>query len=438
MSEVHNQLQELTNSTRKSTPVKRASQVGGIAKATRPKSQSFYPSPREESNESEEPSRRATQSSAAYKPRRPAPSKPARPAPGRPTSHTATFPRSKGKGGNLNSQEEPLVISNTASLDDDEPRVGVVSGRSDTTKPKTDVSDKRSNASKPQGGMSAGRGQTSQARKKPTLSSYKHRTDSTEALLTDKSSARAANERGTKKTTPSSTGASKSKSLSRQDPLAAKKKTATTATKKTETTKKPVKYSARHSSLEPDRNQRELPHLTEMHQAVQDEQAMNDEDEDFILDPPQRFSQDDDLEEVEPVIPTNKPQARDVHLDARRESNVERKIRLKKVGKSLNRQNTPSNLGPPDSNDDHDDIPKPDATDHDYDDVGPPEPEDVAHDYDDVVLPNTGWESGEEDEEEYRFDRSDNAFDQDYDEPEAMEDELPEVVYDEDVAALIW
>ncbi len=423
MSEIHSRLQELTkppSSRRSTTPVKRASQVGGASTATRPKSQSSYPTSKEELNKSEE---MASRRASAYKPRRPAPTKPApaRPAPGKPTNNTSTFPRSKGKGTYSNSQEEPLVIANNENLYDNEPQVGVASGQSYTNKPKTSKSDNKRN--KPQ--ESAG-GQGSQAKKdgQVQLSSYKRQSDSTEALL---SKSLQSNDRGAKKTTPS-TATTKSKSLSRHDPLGAKKNQP--ATKKTETaaaTKKPVKYSARNL----ERNKRELPRLREMEQAVQDEQAMADEEDDFILEPPQRFSQDDDLETEEPVVPLSKPQAR-------RESNIERKIQAKKSGKFLNRMNTPSNLALPNNNDDDDDYddivtPKPDNTDHDYDDILLPEDVDQ-----DVVLPNEGWES-DDGEEEYRFDESNNGFDHDYDEPEAMEeDELPEVVYDEDVAALIW
>ena len=332
----------------------------------RPKSQSFLPTaPREEAT-NDDTLKRTSQ----YKPRRAAPTKPApsRPAPGRPNKNTSTFPRSiKGRSGS--SQEEPLVISNTASLD--EPKVS--------------------------GGKKLA--------KKDQM--YKKKTESTEDLLTESLSA---NDRGTTKTTP------KSRSISRHDPLVAKKKT---AAKTTETADKRVNRST-HS----DRNIRETPPLKEMNQALQDDQAMTEDDYDFILDPPQTFSQDDDLEEephnatggathFQDISDTDKPQMRGVPpSDDRRWSNIERKIHGKKSGnKILSRTKTPVSLEP--------------TGDDDYDYVDDIQPGD-DDDYDDVIIqPNQPWQN---DEEEYPFDE--------YDEPEAMEES--NTVYDEEVAALIW
>ena len=398
MSELHSQLKDLTNpssNNRRSTtptsttPTRHTPQ--GKATTTRSKSQSFLPiTPREEAT-NDDTLKRTSQ----YKPRRAAPSKPApsRPAPGRPNNYTSTFPRSiKGRSGD--SQEEPLVISNTASLDDDE-------------QPKVSTS------------VSGGR---KLAKKDPT---YKKKTESTEALLTESLSP---NDRGTTKTTHST--AAKSKSISRYDPLAAKKKT---PAKTSGTAEKRVNKSTH--SMEPDRNRRELPHLKEMNQALQDNQAMADGEDDFILDPPQKFSQED-LEIEEPQNATggalhfqdisedNEPlRGAPPSNERRRWSNMERKIQGKKLGgKILSRQKTPANLGPDDDND--------------YDDVILPQLDDNV--YDDIIPPNPPADNDYVDMDDYPFDESEDGFN-DYDMPEAMEeDKLPNTVYDEEVAALIW
>lgn len=381
MSQIHSQLQVLTNQPagRRMTTPNRVSHDG--APTIRPKSQTFI-TPHDEAAKDDTLKR-------SYKPRRAAPTKPApsRPAPGHPNNYTATFPRSKGT-----SQEEPLIISNDASLDDNIPTVGMASGRSQANRVKEFTSKKKMG--------------------------------SKETLLSNSSEKRTAQSSG-----------SRSKLLVHGDPFARKP----TAGKITEPLKKSSIKRSKPLSMEPDRNRRELPHPKEMNQAVEDEHAIAKTDDDFILEPPQKFSQSslDDLEEegshgamggydldirpqMKGATPTNKKQEL---------STIERKIHEKKLGnKILSRTKTPAALAIPsiDDNDydviddDFDDVPIPQGDD--YDDLMTPPGED---DCDDVIIPNPSHD------EMYQYD--------DYDEPEALEeDELPDVVYDEEVAALIW
>jgi len=191
----------------------------------------------------------------------------------------------------------------------------------------------------------------------------------------------------------------------------AKKKPAqSTAASKPKVTKQEIG----HKKKPGEGRRNELPLPREMSEALHEDQAMAEDD--FILEPPQKFSQSS-LDDLTPP-PRPRLQFQDISDDEdkpkggyranRKLSSMEQKIKAKK--KVLNRQETPA----------------------------------VENN---MTLENPAWESDENQSDEFdnqsdefgnQSDEFDNQSDE-FDERGAMEeDELPSVVYDEDIAALIW
>ena len=249
------------------------------------------------------------------------------------------------------------------------------------------------------------------------------KTISTEKLISD--SPPDSDEGGTRKPPRYSDGKTKA-----TDKPKSTKSTKTASHSDQKKKKKPAEKSSSERRLkrsapvsEPHKVQSPPPQETK--EVVQEEQPAADNEDDFILEPPPRFSQEDELEEEFQGAVGGGVSGPGLHFEdlsdeedirwppqkvteERRESNIERKIREKKSGgKILQRQVTPAFLSP----------------------------EETKALREDLGLPDPTWESDEGDQ----FDENEYVFDDDFNEREAMEeDDLPNVVLDEDEAALIW
>lgn len=461
MDTIYSKLQDLKNvkpaerrlsKTNGGSTPRKISQGGGPVTGGRPKSQSLYTI---ESPAHPDGTIRRSSAGQPYKPRRPAPKKPT------PYSETgtATFPRMKGRKDNV---EEPLVISNPANIQDNIIHEEEAPVALDTNK-----------------------GQESKT-KKGDLS--RKRTDSTEAvLLSSTGSFPRPNEDGpTYKTTPTYTESpkcdpkhvqarndtAKSKLSQESDHATSKSRTLDTVFKLDQTGSNVMSSSHVVMDLSlPDYDDNELPLPQEMVQAVHDERVMGERTEDdFILDPPQKFSQssfddidgEDDLVGVAGGVASGlsfqfDPDEPDTSQDPlteqamggapfggreynghyvpsdsppdilppseRRQTKPKDKTKRKKKKKYgdtkiIKRQKTPANLEPAPG-----------------DEYTTSEQEQVASA---MGLPNPVWSIDNRNELGEFDDEFGNQFDE-IDQLDAMEeDELPNVVLDEDVAALIW
>ena len=478
MATIYSRLQDLKNVTPTERRLsktngpspRRISQGGGPVSGGRSKSQSTSTL---QSPTHHDSAQRRSSAGQPYKPRRPAPKKPT------PNSHTgmATFPRTRGRKDNV---EEPLVISNLANIEDniiheEEAPVAIDTNKEKEvkTKKKGDLIRKRTESTEAllsstgslshpnEGGVDAN-----------PLPAYKTTPTYTESHTLDPKPV-------------TSTPKDKSKSVE-TDHTKSKSRIQDPAFEGTENqnvgntlTSSPI---AMDLSL-PDYDDNELPLPQDMVQAVRDEQAMGEGPEDsFILDPPQRFSQSsfDDIVGEEDLVgvamgvasgisfqfdPDEPDTSQDQlaeqamggapygdreytsYLDSptdnsrpsdRRHSKPKDKTKTKKKKSGdkriVRRQKTPANLAQ--------EFAMPPENEFTTSDRGQTDPEGSSALA--TGLPNPLWSTDNENEfyqyDEFgsQFDEFGNQFDE-FDKRDAMEeDELPNVVLDEDVAALIW
>ena len=451
---------------------RRISQGGGPISGGRSKSQST--STLQIHHDS---AQRRSSAGQPYKPRRPAPKKPT------PNSQTgmATFPRTRGRKDNV---EEPLVISNPANIEDniiheEEAPVAIDTNkeREVKTKKKGDLIRKRTESTE---ALLASIGSLSHPNEGEfdanPLPAYKTTPTYTDSHTVDPKHVKAVTSTPKDKSKSVETDHTKSKSRI-QDPVFE-------GTELNQNVGNTLRSSPIAMDLSlPDYDDNELPLPQDMVQAVRDEQAMGEGPEDsFILDPPQRFSQssfddivgEDDFVGVaggvasgisfqfDPDEPdTSQDQLAEQamggapygdreytgYLDSptdnsrpseRRHSKPKDKTKTKRKKSGdkriVRRQKTPANLAQEFAM-----LPENEFTTSDRGQTDPEGSSALA-----TGLPNPLWSTDNENEfyqyDEFgsQFDEFGNQFDE-FDKRDAMEeDELPNVVLDEDVAALIW